>query len=484
VTNSKLIQLLKTFTTGEFKSLGKFVSSSYFCKDKAVIMLYDSLKKYYPRFNNKNLTKELIFNEIYPGRKYNDSHVKYLMSGMFTLGKKFLVYSNYGNDTFSFQYSVLNEFNKRNLYKFFESDFKLLNDELASKKQANAEYYNRMFSLKKMQIEQQVNTDRQKQTGQHIIEEGKLNVFTFITRFFTQYFEMLVNKNDSDVDYTHSVIDEFYKNLDLENFMRYLEKTKNEEYPVIALYYNLMMAYKNYDDDAYYYNFRRLLKENLHLLDPKQQFDMYTALASSCILKGKRGKKGFTQELFNIQKEMLLLDLYTLKGQKYFEVVHFRNILLTASNLKQYEWIKKFVKENKEKLNSEHRDDVVNFCYGYLNFRLKNFGKSLEFLQNVRFDQFDLDIKHLIIKIHYELDYIDLFTNLMDSYKHFLNNNKTVSDYNKLRHSNFLTLLNKIYKLKLKGIKNKDEIKFLKDEITKTEPVNSQQWLVEKANEI
>jgi hypothetical protein len=72
----------------------------------------------------------------------------------------------------------------------------------------------------------------------------------------------------------------------------------------------------------------------------------------------------------------------------------------------------------------------------------------------------------------------------MDSYKHFLNNNKTVSDYNKLRHSNFLTLLNKIYKLKLKGIKNKDEIKFLKDEITKTEPVNSQQWLVEKANEI
>jgi hypothetical protein len=45
-------------------------------------------------------------------------------------------------------------------------------------------------------------------------------------------------------------------------------------------------------------------------------------------------------------------------------------------------------------------------------------------------------------------------------------------------------LLNKIYKLKLKGIKNKDEIKFLKDEITKTEPVNSQQWLVEKANEI
>jgi hypothetical protein len=165
-------------------------------------------------------------------------------------------------------------------------------------------------------------------------------------------------------------------------------------------------------------------------------------------------------------------------------VVHFRNILLTASNLKQYEWIKKFVKENKEKLNSEHRDDVVNFCYGYLNFRLKNFGKSLEFLQNVRFDQFDLDIKHLIIKIHYELDYIDLFTNLMDSYKHFLNNNKTVSDYNKLRHSNFLTLLNKIYKLKLKGIKNKDEIKFLKDEITKTEPVNSQQWLVEKANEI
>jgi hypothetical protein len=459
---------LKTFSKNEFKNFGKFVRSPFFYKDKTVIKLYDSLKVFYPDFSNKNLTKEFIFSRIYSGKAYNDSLMKYLMSEMFAMGKRFLAYVNYSSNKFNMQFSMLDEFRKRKLDKIFASDFKITSKYLTSVKQANADYYNKNFSLKNLEIEQMISSDRQKLTGQHIIKEGELAVFTFILRFFTQYYEMLVMKNDSDIDFTSSVIYEFHKNFNLGNFVKYLKETDHEEYPVIALYYNLMMAYLKYEDISYYSNFRKLLRQNLPLLNTKQQFDLYTALGSSCIIKDKRGIKGFNEELFEIHKEMLEMDLFTLKGKKYFESAHFRNILLTASNLKKYKWIEKFINENKEKLNAEHKDDVVNFCYGYLNFQLNNFDKALEYLQYVKYDQLTLDVKHLIIKIHFELGYFDLFPNLIDSY----------------RHNNFLNLLKKVYKLRNVSIKDDEEVMFLKKEITATEPVNSKNWLLDKVNEL
>ena len=64
MTNSKLIQLIRTFSKDEFKTFGKFVRSPFFYKDKAVIKLYDSLKSFYPEFDNDGLTKQQIAKKI------------------------------------------------------------------------------------------------------------------------------------------------------------------------------------------------------------------------------------------------------------------------------------------------------------------------------------------------------------------------------------------------------------------------------------
>ena len=67
--NTKLIQLLGTFTTAEMNELGKFVRSPFHNESPKMIKLYDALKKYHPDFENKKFTKENIFSMIYSSRR-------------------------------------------------------------------------------------------------------------------------------------------------------------------------------------------------------------------------------------------------------------------------------------------------------------------------------------------------------------------------------------------------------------------------------
>ncbi len=114
MTNSKLVQLLRTFSKDEFRSFGKFVRSPYFYKDKSVIKLYKALKQFYPAFNSGRLKKSFVFEKMFPEKQYSDSQMKYLMSEMFSMGKRFLSYNNLEKDSFELNIRLLKELNSRN----------------------------------------------------------------------------------------------------------------------------------------------------------------------------------------------------------------------------------------------------------------------------------------------------------------------------------------------------------------------------------
>ena len=61
---SNIIQLLSIFSKEEMKEFEKFVKSPFHNNRAEVTRFFDSIKKFYPDFNQKEFTKENIFLRI------------------------------------------------------------------------------------------------------------------------------------------------------------------------------------------------------------------------------------------------------------------------------------------------------------------------------------------------------------------------------------------------------------------------------------
>src|SRR5438477_4983444 len=118
--NTKLVQILKTFTKCEFEEFGKFVYSPFFNNSEQIIKLYNYIKKYYPAFDANLLTKENIYKEIYGNNEYKDKKVRDLLSRTLKLAEDFLAYSDIKDDTFLIKRKSLKQIAIRNLEKHFE----------------------------------------------------------------------------------------------------------------------------------------------------------------------------------------------------------------------------------------------------------------------------------------------------------------------------------------------------------------------------
>src|SRR5437870_5390578 len=102
---SKVIDVLKIFTTEELKRFKLFLNSPFHNTNKKVIQLYELVRKYSPEFNNEKLKKEYLFKKLYPDKQYNDIVMRILISDLIKLAEDFIVHSSIiNNETESRKY--------------------------------------------------------------------------------------------------------------------------------------------------------------------------------------------------------------------------------------------------------------------------------------------------------------------------------------------------------------------------------------------
>jgi hypothetical protein len=472
---SKLISLFRTLSKDELKRFNDFVSSPYFNKNSNVIKLFNYLENYYPRYDSDKLNKEIVYDEIFPRRSYNIKIIKNLMSVFLRLVEEFIEHERYEKNPAGKYNYLLEELLNRKQHIIFRNK---MEDAIALSEKLNIDeglFYNNymLYSLKHSFELRTLKGNEKLSPPEPIID----NIFSF---FLMIYFKYNYNLLIRGLEYN------FNPDLYLvEGLIDYINQREFKHKEILLIYYYIFMSNLKPAEDKYFNELRGLTKKYGMLLSRNELHNIYMGMQGYCIRKVSKGFESYKSINFEVSREMLSNNTYSESQSGIIHPLVFRYIAKAGAQVKEFEWTMNFIKEYREKLLPEFRENVYNYCHAYCFFKMGEYEKSLKYLSAVKYDNvYDkAEVNRLLMRIYYEMNWTEELLSLTDTYRHFLNNDKLISAKVKEVSFNFIQYVNTFYKIKKNRDRDSFDIKTKKEELENTDSYEKD-WLFEKLNEL
>ena len=162
------------------------------------------------------------------------------------------------------------------------------------------------------------------------------------------------------------------------------------------------------------------------------------------------------------------------------------NVVTTGLDAGESEWVEDFIQRYCDELKNEHKNNMFNFSFALLQLRKRNYDRAIEFASRIVSD--DLSYKHQLksfyLKVYYELGEVQPFYSHVDSYKHFVKNDKLLSGDSREYIMNYISLSKKLFDLKNSPVQDKIEIQILTREIVQHKFLINKFWLLNKVKEL
>lgn len=482
---SLLVKVISSFNTHEIREFTRFVNSPFFNGRKDASRFWSIFKKYYPGFSGSRFSEETIFSRLYPDRKFDIAEFRRLSSYTLKLAEHYMAYKGLKNDPFYFDLSLSVQYSERG---FYDRSMKKLKK---AENRHNAERGDYEFYFwKRYLIERQKNSLYSYTGNDHLASESivaRTDMFSYHTAavMCKSLISLFINEKNFNTDYTNSNFYQMVRSLDLEKYINFLSENNSEFYPVLAAEYYEAMALIEPENENYYLQFKEVISGDLGMFTYLEKLNFYTIFEAVCTLKIENGEDKIASDLFEVYNRMLSEGLYSYTPGGEFILRIFRNIVHMAILVKKYEWLEKFLEDYAGKLPDDSAGNIKNLANALLYFERRQFEHSLEKLNSIDYElfHFKIDAKNLQLKLYYELGYHEELISAADSYRHFIVNNKFVSQRYRLLCSGFVNFLVRLNKLKT--LQNSEiECELLRNEIVSSSGFLYKQWLLEKADEV
>ncbi len=481
--NTKIIQFLKSLSKAELRDFGKFVNSPFHNNRKDVVKYYDLLKNYYPDFK---FELEPVFKRLYPGKAFDPNTLNLLNAYLYSLGRDFLAVKELKENSFSSRQFLLEGLDKHQADGLFEKELKHTQDFLQSEK-LNIELLRNKYLTDLLKINFNLKRNRQEKTCQISIDYSDNMIYYFLLNLAENYHGLLANKMSFNFDFEDSVSMNFIKNFDFENFVKSIDKNKTENYEFILFYYYLFMCIRYPDNDSYFLSLKEYSFIDFERLSDAEKSDRFNYLIDYCIYKMEMGNLNYLRESFNLYDEALKKRLFQSSAyDRGIGLIFFRNFVTIGLAAKEYDYIEKFLAEYGDRIKTDNKNDLLELSYSMLNYEKKEYEKALECLSKVSnsIPLFRLSTKYILLKIYYDTNQYDSFFSLIDTYRHYLKNDKIIPNHTREVHTLLLVYAGRLAKIKVSGDYGNSLI--LKKEIKNDMKLDFRHklWLTEKAAEL
>jgi hypothetical protein len=212
-------------------------------------------------------------------------------------------------------------------------------------------------------------------------------------------------------------------------------------------------------DESYYFKFKKLLTGSLQLLSRVEIYGLFNTLEAFCLRKINSGNSKYVDELFEVFTIEIERGFYKYSDSSPVTYMKFRNTYLSALSLKKFDWAQEFILKFKNDLIEPDRENILKVALAQLDFEKGNYENVLTMLSELKSDSVysKIDMRNLTIMSYYELGYTESVLSAIDSYRHFLSTNKSLTDVFRESHLRFINSLGTFILAKDKPNKSKLE---------------------------
>ena len=485
---SKIILLLRKLDKKELIRLREFLNSPFFNNKRKIVQFYDRLLKFAPEFDSSRIKRTEIYSALYPSSKFNAQVYKNLSSELYMLAREFLAISNYrSNDTLQ-NIDLLEKLESNGSDELYRSELNTLKEKL------NKSSYSEIHFLYKFRIaliERSFlyhRSKRAKLNSSGVEESNELLKYYFIHAFRQRFdfeslgmnFNIRANENPA-MAYIRKQLDTGL----IQETIDHMQAAKSKDHEIVAIFYYILMSFRFPENDTYFRKAKELVFTSNKKFDRPFRVEVSDALYGlfSFRMMHNPSIENY-RETFDIINFRLKKKIFRSSEKSYFDAISFRAIFLTGVRLKEYEWLKKFTKKYIPEVTPEHRENLFNLLSSFNKFFEKKFEDSLEYLSRVKYDinLYKLDVRKLQLLNYYELDLTENAISLISSFREFLNNNKELTEDERIKNTKIVNFCARL--LKLKESHNDFELLELQKEIEKTPNFLYREWFLDKIDEI
>ncbi len=478
--NSKLINVLRTFSKNEMKEFEKLVSSPYFNKGRNYLPFLAEMKKFYPKFEDEKMTQEYIYSKVYPGKKFNKQIVWNAASALLNMAEEFLIIHSLKKNNFASNEALAKEYYIRKLPRYFTKTV----DEIENKLDRfgmESDYFLQKMRLAGLRKSYNYMEDAQHLVSEHILKEGEYSVLYFLRNIAAYAGDMRSSFLYFNADYGINMPYEFLKSIDLNKILNFVKENNYRYTWIVEMYYCLIMLILDFDNENHFFRLKELLVENSDKFTSEMRYNWIISLSNYCIMKINKGID-FRRQLFEMNR--LNVETGLVFPGRYLLKILFLQILRSALAVDETEWVKKYIEEYVPKLKPSYQKPVQSFSNAILYFKLGEYNKVLDNLAKVKFidDRDKIDVKIIYLETYYELNEIEAVISLIDSTKHFLNKSTSFTDISKTNFIKSLNLLNRLVNAKINN--DKDEIELILKAVEEPKGLSLGRWLLTKTREL
>lgn len=479
--DTSVISILKTLSKSELKEFDKFIISPFFNNQPSLTRFYQELKKYHPDFSSEKLERKKVFGRLYPGKPYSDETIRRLSSDLKKILDDYIYYKAGEHSAAEARFLKAMEYVKRGLVKEAEKElsniFKILNhSELMSN-----EYIKNRLDYEDRIIQLRLRENRQSEVSSNFMNEVEYLIYFFTLRLSYYLHNIRVNKVIFNMRES-KFINDFIASINFSEIDKLMAANKRSDNVNKAMRVYVLFILNNLyvENEDYYNELKEYLPEAINYFQEFEKYNVYQMAESICWQKMEIiDREKYRRELFDINRMRLNAGVFLPDG-KYMRLLLYRQILMTALQLKEILWAEEFVNKYSAYLPEQIRSNLTQFANAHLLFEKKQFEASLEILNKIDFDIFTLkfDIRNLQLRIYLELNYTEEALSLIDSYKHFISKNKNVSEYYKKITENFLKFCKNV--IDLGTGKSRKTAESIKSELLNENNINFKSWLINK----
>ncbi|HMS64590.1 MAG TPA: hypothetical protein PKD83_04975 [Ignavibacteria bacterium] len=449
---SKAIDIIKKFSEDEKLGFQEFLLSPYFNKKVKLSELYSSILKNYSKLDDDNLTEEKIFAGLFKGKEFSYSFLRNLMSELYGLCEKFLIVNEIKSNSFSDINNVmtlLRQYNKRFLDKHFNVK---LNKYLSEFK--NSEYDDSYyFSLAKIYSENiafDLYRSNMENVPMKLLDKSEFELCHIAQLLESNMNDITVNQKAFNLNFENELLPGFIDIIDIEKYLEFLENSSSHVKDELQIRFRSILLSKKHSDTENYFKLKDLILKNISKYKNAEKFNILIKLKNYCAVRIFESDVSFYNEKFSLTRIETEYLKYNTEGVgPLYANVYIENINFALKS-GDIEFAGYYIENLTKELEESIRDSLYNLAMAQYEFTVGNFEKTLHHLSKT--DTFNNLIKNtskiLYIRTYYELNLLETGFSALDSYYHFIKDNRDYTDKRKKMLISEFEFHNRIYKIK------------------------------------